>query len=121
MSSTLAWVVLALCLVVSLYAGYLIVRDRPVDDTLFYGAAALEVALVVQLVGGCVALAMTERDVSGITFVGYLLTAVIAPPVGVLWGISEKSRWGTGVVVVAMVTAAALQLRIAALWAGAGA
>ena len=119
MSSTLAWGVLVLCLVVTLYAAYLVVRDRPVDDTLFYGVAALEVALVVQAIGGCVALTATERDVDGITFVGYLLTAVIAPPVGVLWGISEKTRWGTGVVIVAMVTVAALQLRIAELWAGA--
>jgi hypothetical protein len=118
-SSTLAWVVLVLCLVVTLYAGYLILRDRPVDDTLFYGAAALEVLLVAQAIGGCVALTTTERDVDGVTFVGYLLTAVIAPPVGVLWGISEKSRWGTGVVIIAMVTVAALQLRIAELWAGA--
>jgi len=120
-SSTLGWLVLAQCLVISLYAGYLIVRDRPVDDPLFYGAAVLEVALLVQLVAGCVALATTDRDVAGVTFVGYLLTAVVTPPVGVLWGISEKSRWGTGVVVVAMVTVAALQLRIVQLWAGAGA
>jgi hypothetical protein len=120
-SSTLAWVVLALCLVVAVYAGYLIMRNRPVDDPLFYGSVVLEVALVVQLVGGCVALATTARDVEAVTFVGYLLTAVIAPPVGVLWGISEKSRWGTGVVIVAMVTVAALQVRIAAIWAGAGA
>jgi hypothetical protein len=117
-STTLAWLVLGLCLVVSAYAGFLIVRDRPVDDALFYGAAALEVALVVQLVGGGVALATTERDVEGVTVVGYLLTAVVAPPVGVLWGISEKSRWGTGVVIVAMGTVAALQLRIVQLWAG---
>lgn len=121
MSSLVVWVVLALTLVVGLYACLLIVRDRPVDDPLFYGASALEVALVGQAVAGCIALVVTDRDIEGVTFVGYLLTAVITPPVAVLWGISEKTRWGTAVVVIAMVTVAALELRLVALWGGAGA
>jgi len=120
-SDLAVWAVLGLALVVAVYAGWLIVGDRPVDDALFYGAAALEVVLLVQAVAGCIALAGTERDISGATFVGYLLTAVITPPVAVLWGISEKTRWGTAVVVFAMVTVAALELRLVALWGGVGA
>jgi hypothetical protein len=105
---------------IAAYALYLIVRDRPVDNALFYAAAALEMVLVAQLIAGCVALAVTDRDIVGVTFVGYLLTSVIAPPVAVLWGVSDKSRWGTSVVVLGAATVAALQLRIAALWGGAG-
>lgn len=121
MSSLVVWAVLALTLVVALYAGLLIVRNRPVDDPLFYGACGLELALVGQAVAGCVALGVSDRDIEGVTFVGYLLTAVLTPPMAVLWGIAEKSRWGTAVVAVAMGTVAALELRLVALWGGAGA
>jgi len=120
-SAVAVWVVLGLSVLITGYAGVLILRDRPVDDALFYAAAALEVVLVAQLVGGCVALSATERDVAGATFVGYLLTAVIAPPVAIVWGIAEKTRWGTAVVVLGMLTVAALELRLVALWGGAGA
>jgi hypothetical protein len=36
----------------------------------------------------------------------------------VLWGIAEKSRWGTGVVVVAMLTVAVLCVRVLQIWKG---
>lgn len=121
MSTSVAWIVCALALLVGLYAVVLIIRDRPVDDRLFYASAGLETVLVVQTVAGCVALAVTDRDVAGVTFVGYLLTVVITPPLAVLWGIAEKTRWGTAVVVVAMVTVAALELRLVQLWGGVGA
>lgn len=121
MSSLVVWVVLGFAMLVGVYACVLIIRDRPVDDPLFYGACVLELALVGQTVGGCVALAATDRDIAAVTFLGYLLTAVVTPPVAVLWGIAEKSRWGTAVVLVAMLTVAALELRLVALWGGAGA
>jgi hypothetical protein len=116
MSLTLSYVVIGLSLLVAGYALVLLVRDRLVDNPLFYGSAVLALVLVGQLVGGCVALAQTSRDVEGITFVGYLLTAVLAPPVSIVWGVADKSRWGTGVVVIGMVTVVALQLRLLALW-----
>jgi hypothetical protein len=120
-SSLVVWVVLALALVGALYALLLIARNRPVDDPLFYIAAVLEAVLVGQTVAGCIAMVVTGRDIAAVTFLGYLLTSLITPPVAVLWGISDKSRWGTAVVVVAMVTVAALELRLVALWGGAGA
>ncbi|KHL11097.1 hypothetical protein CLV56_2907 [Mumia flava] len=113
-----AWLVAVLALVAAAYAGWLMVRNRPVDNPLFYLASVLEVALVAQLVGGCIALAQTSRAVEGITFVGYLLTCVVIPPVAIVWGVAEKSRWGTAVVLVAMLTIAVLVLRLVQLWSG---
>ncbi len=49
-------------------------------------------------------------------FVSYLITIVVIPPAAVLWGIAEKSRWGTGVVVVAMLTVAVLCVRLLGIW-----
>lgn len=109
---------IALALVAAAYAGWLTLRRRTFDDGLFYVVAALEVLLVAQLVGGCVALAQTTRNVDGVTFVSYLVTVVLIPVAAVLWGVSDKSRWGTGVVVIGMVTVAALCLRLLDIWSG---
>ncbi len=113
-----AWFVALAAVAVAGYAAYLLARNRPVDNPLFYAASALELLLVVQTVAGCVALASTDRDIEGVTFVGYLLTCVLIPPAAVLWGVSEKSRWGTGVVVVGMLTVAVLVARLVQLWSG---
>lgn len=108
----------AFALVVAAYAGWLTLRRRAFSDGLFYAVAALELLLVAQLVGGCIALARTTRDVEGVTFVSYLVTVAAIPVAAVLWGVSDKSRWGTGVVSIGMVTVAALCLRLVDIWSG---
>ncbi|KAA1419814.1 hypothetical protein FE697_018070 [Mumia zhuanghuii] len=118
MSLWFAWFVALAAVGVAAYAAYLLVRDRPVDNPLFYLASALEVLVLVQLVAGCVALAGTSRDVEGVTFVGYLLTCAVIPPAAVVWGVAEKTRWGTGVVVVGMLTVAVLVARLVQIWGG---
>jgi hypothetical protein len=36
----------------------------------------------------------------------------------VFWSLAERSRWGTGVLAVAVLTVMALQLRLETIWAG---
>jgi hypothetical protein len=43
---------------------------------------------------------------------------VVIPPAAVLWGIAEKSRWGTGVVVISMLTISVLSIRLLGIWKG---
>lgn len=118
MTELTAYGLCAFALAVAGYAGILTARTRPFSNGLFYAIAALEVLLVAQLVGGCIALAQTGRDIDAVTFVAYLITVVIVPVVAVLWGVSDKSRWGTGVVVIGMSTVAVLCLRLLDLWSG---
>lgn len=118
MTQPIATVVALLALVVAAYAGWHTWRRLPFSNPLFYAVAALEVLLVAVLVGGAIALARTDRDVEGALFVSYLVTVALIPPAAVLWGIAEKSRWGTGVVVVAMITVAALTFRLHGIWEG---
>lgn len=118
MTDLTAYGLCALALAVAAYAGVLTVRAQPYSNGLFYAMAALEILLIAQLVGGCIALAQTSRDIDGVTFVAYLVTVVIVPVVAVLWGVSDKSRWGTGVVVIGMITVAVLCLRLLDLWSG---
>lgn len=118
MTAPVAYGLAVAALLVAAYAGWLTVRDRPVDNPLFYAATVVELALLVQLVAGCIALARTSRDVEGVVFVSYLVTVVLVPPGAVLWGIAEKSRWGIGVVAVGMLTVSVLCIRLLQIWVG---
>ena len=118
MNDPVAYGIAILALLVAAFAAWRMARDLPLDNPLFYAVCVLEIALVGLLVGGSVALASTSRDVDGVLFVSYLVTMVVIPPAAVLWGIAEKSRWGTGVVVVAMLTTAALSVRLLGIWKG---
>jgi hypothetical protein len=89
-----------LALGVAAYAAWHTYRRHDLGNPLFYAVCVVEIALIGLLVGGSVALARTSRDVDGVLFISYLATMVVIPPAAVLWGIAEKSRWGTGVVVV---------------------
>jgi hypothetical protein len=113
-----AYGVALLAVAVAAFAAVHTVRDLPFGNPLFYAVAALEAVLLVVAVGSGVALATTDRDVATGLFVSYLLTVLVVPPAAVLWGIAEKSRWGTGVVVVALLTVAALMLRLLGIWKG---
>jgi hypothetical protein len=100
----------------------MIVRDEsPPGDPYFLLLGVLLVVLLVQAVVGLVALAGTEADVDAPTFVAYLLTAVLVVPVGAALALVERSRWGTVVLLVALLTVAAMQVRLDSLWTGAGA
>jgi hypothetical protein len=111
-------IVVWLAVAVAVFAAWHTLRRQPFSNPLFYAAAVLEIALLAMLVGGCIALANTSRDVDGVLFVSYLVTLVVIPPAAVLWGIAEKSRWGTGVVVVALLTVAVLCVRVLQIWKG---
>jgi hypothetical protein len=113
-----AYAVALAAVLVALYAGWHTLRDRPFGNPLFYAVGALELLLLALLVGGCIALASTSRDVDGALFVSYLVTIVVIPPAAVLWGIAEKSRWGTGVVVVALLSVGVLCVRLLGIWQG---
>ena len=118
MTETVAYGIAGAATLVATWAAWHMLRRRPVGNPLFYAVAILEIALIALLVGGVVALGSTSRDVDGALFVSYLVTIVAIPPAAVLWGIAEKSRWGTGVVVVALLTVAVLCVRLLDIWQG---
>jgi len=110
------WVLLGASAVVTAWALVSWLRDRPFDDPLFYAVAVLELALVLTAVIGLVALTRTARDVDGVTFVSYLASAVLLPPVAVLWGASDRTRWGTGVVALTGLAEAVIAVRLFDIW-----
>lgn len=118
MTDLVAYAVAALATVVAAFAAWHTYRRLSFSNPLFYAVAVLELAVLAVLVGSSMALSQTSRDVDGVLFVSYLVTIVVIPPAAVLWGIAEKSRWGSGVVVVAMLTVAVLMVRVLGIWKG---
>lgn len=114
-------VILVLCGVAALVAAVHLVRDRAADDGMYLLLAVAELALVVQLVWGCVALAQTDRDVPGVLFVSYLVGVTLALPIGAFWSLAERTRAGTAVLLLALLAVAALEVRLWDIWSGAGA
>ena len=112
--------ILVLCGVTAIVLLVDLVRDRAAQDSHFVLLGLLELALLVQLVWGCVALATTGRDVDGVLFVSYLVGVALAPPIGAFWSLAERSRAGTAVLLVAVLTVAALEVRLDAIWGAGG-
>ncbi|MEJ5945019.1 hypothetical protein WDZ17_06875 [Pseudokineococcus basanitobsidens] len=81
-------------------------------------AAVLEVLVLVQAAVAVVYVVTGTRPVSTATFAGYLLTVVVLLPVGVFWGLADRSRWGNGVLAITAVTTAVLVLRLEQIWNG---
>lgn len=114
------WVVaavLALTGLVALVAAVQMLRDRPIGDRGFAVLAVTEAAVAVQVVVGVVLLAGTDDDVDAVLFVGYLVGVLVALPIGAFWSLAERSRAGTGVVLLAALTVVALELRLLDIWA----
>lgn len=115
------WLTVTL-LVVGAVAGLVVVvllaRDEPAQDRTFVLLAVVEVVVLVQLVYGVVALSTTDRDVSAVLFVSYLVGNLLALPIGVFWSLAERTRSGTAVLLVAILTVVALQLRLETIWGG---
>jgi len=110
--------VVVVSLVPALWAMVLVVRNRGIDGWLLAGAALVEVAVLVQLIVGIVLLVRTDRDVARLTFLGYLIGAVLIPPAGVAWGVGEKNRYGSAVLLVVFLIIPVMVLRLEQIWAG---
>ena len=107
----------ALAAVVALWLVVLIARDRQPDDWVYGTLALLEIGLVAQLVIGLVRLGGDHEGVNVAAYVGYLVGSLVILPAGFVWSVGERTRSGTGVLLVAVAVIPVLFLRIHQLWA----
>jgi hypothetical protein len=80
------------------------------------GLALLELALFLQCVVGIAQLVGADREVSALTFVGYLVGILLILPLGAAWALAEPTRSGTAVLVVATLVVPVLVLRLDQIW-----
>ena len=115
------WLTIAIA-AVAVAAGLLcitagLIGTRPNDLTL--GATLLvALLLVVQLVVAIVAPALGNNATGSVLeFYVYLVTAILLPPLAVLWALLERSsRWSTVVLGVATLAVAVMVYRMHQIW-----
>ena len=118
MFEPLTWALVALSLAAMVFAVVLAALDRRINWWLLGLVGVVEVVLLAQLVVGIVQFAGTERDVSGVFFVGYLIGGLLVLPLGALWALAESSRWGAGALAFACLVIPVVELRLHEIWAG---
>jgi hypothetical protein len=107
---------MAVSVLVGLGTVGLALADRRPLTLLAYGLVLVEVAALVQVLVAIVQAVRGDRPNEVATFIGYALTSLLVPPVGALWALSDKSKWGTGAAGVASLVLAVLTLRMQQVW-----
>ena len=111
-----AYTIFGLSAATAIWAAWKTIRHTRISDAMFYAISAVEIGTVVLLVAGVAGLASTTRNVEGTLLVSYLVTLVLVPPVSLVWGVAERSRWGTGVILIGMWTVAVMAIRVLQVW-----
>lgn len=120
MTDILTWAIAGIALVAALFSLWHVVRGYQFSNPLFYTVAGLEIALIVVMVIAIVAQVRGYSEGEPILFWSYFATTLLIAPLAVVWGIGDKSRWGTGVVTIAMITISVLVVRLGQIWQGHG-
>jgi hypothetical protein len=94
----------------------LILRDATPDDWLYGALGVLELGMVVELVIGMVRVFGDHGHLNVAAYAGYLVGSILLLPVAFAWSIGERTRAGTGVLLVAVLVVPVLFLRIDQLW-----
>lgn len=120
MPDALVYTTSLVALVAAVFAGWHTAKSYRFSNPLFYAIALVEVLLLVALVWGIVAVITTDRDIETALYLSYLITTVLIPPLAVFWAVGDSSRWGTGVIAVALITVSVMLIRTHQIWVGHG-
>jgi hypothetical protein len=113
----LATALLIASLIGAVWSAVLLALSRPVGKRILLGALGLiEVGLLVQCVVGIVAFATQHRHVSGVTFIGYLVVSLVILPAAVWWSVTDRSRWGVGVLLIGCLVIPVMIVRMNQIW-----
>ncbi|HEY8588538.1 MAG TPA: hypothetical protein VIL55_03190 [Naasia sp.] len=112
---TIAQIVIAV--VAGLIAIAVGLAKRPPSDLSLGGAALVGVLLLAQVVVAAVGPAVGNTPSGNpYEFWAYLISALILPPVAILWALIEKSRWSNVVVGIACLAIAIMLYRMHVIW-----
>ena len=99
-----------LCIVLGL-------AGRKPDDLTMGAAALVTVLLLVQIVISALAPVFGNTPTgNALEFWVYLVTAFIIPPLAIVWGLVDRSRWSTVVLGVAILAVAVMLYRMYQIW-----
>ncbi|MFI0407378.1 hypothetical protein [Actinomadura sp. 3N508] len=120
MTDVLTIAIIVVALLVAAYSVVTALRNRAMDAAHLAALGVLELLLIAQAVTGFVKLSGDEGPDGSVTFVGYLLGILLIPLAGAGWGLLERTRWGSAVIVVAGVAVAVMVVRLDQLWSANG-
>lgn len=112
----LAVAVMIASLLVAAWCFVAVARDRWIDLTHLVGFVVVEVALLIQAILALARIGAGDRPAEFATFVGYLTSSVLVPPLAVVLSFMERTRWGSVIAGVAAVVVAILTLRLQQVW-----
>lgn len=119
MTGTLSTALTFAPLAVALLAVVMAILNKPMGGLHLLGLALLELGLLAQLVVAIVLLAQGGRPEDGmLTFVLYLIGSLLVLPIGVVWGLMDRSRWTSVVIAVACLVVPVLVVRMNQVWFG---
>jgi hypothetical protein len=118
MTPVVTAVVVAVAFAMAAWSLVLAARNKPAGWITLGGLAVVELALLVQTVVAVVLLVQGHQVPQFWTFLGYLAAALIVVPVGTVWSLAERTRWGSVVLAVACVVIPVLVLRLNQIWSG---
>ena len=113
-----ATAIIVVALIFAALALILAALDRPAGLGVLAGGAVLEALLMIFAVGGVVQMVGSGHDFARAEFVGYLLGALVIPPLAFYWARGERSRSGTLVIALAFLITPVMVLRVQQVWAG---
>jgi phosphotransferase system glucose/maltose/N-acetylglucosamine-specific IIC component len=98
------------------YALLLTALNRRMGTGLLAALGLLEILLLVLVVMIAVRLVEGGRPAGLAMLIGYLIATPVIPVAAALWGIVERSRWGSAVAALAGLVAAVLMVRLHEIW-----
>ncbi|HEY8451660.1 MAG: hypothetical protein FWJ70_01130 [Micromonosporaceae bacterium] len=114
----LAAAIIVTSLLAAVVSGAQALRGHPPRVAQLAGLVAVELVLLAQAVTAVGRMFTGDRPDQLATFVGYLLTALLIPPLAALLGWSERTRWGSVVVAVACLVVPVMVVRLQQVWHG---
>ena len=116
MNDAVAAAVIAASVAVGVAVVVLALLDRRPLGALLGGLLLVEAAALVQVLWAVVAVLRGQRPDSGVVFTGYALASLLVPPIGAVWALSEKSRWGTAAAGISCLVLAVATVRMQQVW-----
>jgi len=113
----LTWAQIAVAVVAGLLGVALGLLGRTPNDLTMGATALVTVLLVVQVVVSLLAPVFGNTATGSVLeFWVYLVTALLIPPLAIVWGLVDRTRWSTAILGVANLAVAVMLYRMYQIW-----
>jgi len=113
----LTWAQIAVAVVAGLLGVALGLLGRTPNDLTMGATALVTMLLVVQVVVSLLAPVFGNTATgSALEFWVYLVTALLIPPLAIVWGLVDRTRWSTVILGVANLAVAVMLYRMYQIW-----